>query len=51
MLPTPADFPVDDTTHTAGDRLACQLLLRLPVTGDPNSPSSRAGAALVADAV
>ncbi|MFC6087992.1 hypothetical protein [Saccharothrix lopnurensis] len=51
MLPTPADFPVDDTTHTAGDRLACQLLLRLPVTGDPSSPPGRAGAALVADAV
>lgn len=51
MVPTPADFPVDDGAHTAGDRLACQLLLRLPVAGDPDSSPSRAGAAPVAEAV
>ncbi|MFD7660982.1 lantibiotic dehydratase, partial [Actinosynnema sp. NPDC059797] len=51
MLPTPADFPVVDGAHTAGDRLACQLLLRLPVVGDPDSSPSRAGAAPVAEAV
>lgn len=51
MLPTPARFPVDDTTHTAGDRLACQLLLRLPVAGDTCSPPTGVGAAPAAGSV
>jgi hypothetical protein len=51
MLPAPTQLPVEDTTHTTGDRLACQLLLRLPATGATDSPSDRAGTALVADAV
>ncbi|WP_367128702.1 lantibiotic dehydratase [Saccharothrix sp. HUAS TT1] len=51
MLPDPTGFPVVDAAHDTDDRLACQLLLRLPVTGDTDFPLNRAEAALVADAV
>ncbi|WP_447002274.1 lantibiotic dehydratase [Saccharothrix isguenensis] len=51
MLPDPTGSPVVDTAHDVDDRLACQLLVRLPVDDDANVPPSRVGTALVADAV
>ncbi|QFZ20219.1 lantibiotic dehydratase [Saccharothrix syringae] len=47
MLPDPTGSPVEDT---AGDRLACQLLLRLPVADATDPPPVRVGAAPAADA-
>ncbi|MCP2258758.1 Lantibiotic dehydratase, C terminus [Streptoalloteichus tenebrarius] len=42
MLPTPEQFLVTDTAHAPGDRLAAQLLLRLPVGVTPAELAARA---------
>lgn len=42
MLPSPDQFPLSDTAHAPSDRLAAQLLLRLPVDVTPAEQAHRA---------
>ncbi|MGH3911951.1 MAG: lantibiotic dehydratase [Pseudonocardiaceae bacterium] len=42
MLPSPGQFLLSDTAHAPGDRLAAQLLLRLPVDLAPAEQAHRA---------